>query len=171
MSHEAKLGLQFSSQNQPFNNICLFSPNLQSDEIIISWILMMKLELFVAPNPSIHNSNSQILSLDSVSVDLPEENEIFLKFLPSLEVHPSISNDSPQWFDSVKKQRQLIKDNLIASYPLAFTEKNYDEVSYAAVAQIKISVDPGVRPTNRTTAVRCPYGHEVACRQFLEKNF
>ena len=79
MSHEANFRPKFSSENQSFNIICLISPNLQWDEIIKSWISMMKLGLFVAPNSSMHISNSQILSLDSVSVILPEENKIFLK--------------------------------------------------------------------------------------------
>ena len=79
MLHEAYLGLQFSSHNQPFHIICLFSPDLQSDKIIISWISMMKLRLFVAPTSTFQTSKSHIFSLDSVPVDLPEENGIFLK--------------------------------------------------------------------------------------------
>ena len=135
--------------------MCLISPNLQSDEIIISWILRMKLGLFVAPTSSVQTSKSHIFSLDSVPVDLSEENIFFLKSPPPLNEYPFVSNTDPQWFDHVSEQGQLIKNDLISTYPLAFTDKNCNEVSYAAVIANKIIVNPGARPINRTTVVRC----------------
>ena len=98
-----------------------------------------------------------------------EENKIFLKSPYSLQVFPSIPNDYPNWFDHVRKQGQLFKAQLNSSYPLAFTENPCDELSYEAVVPNEITIDPGIQPINRTTAIRCPYGHEVACSQFLEK--
>ena len=89
----------------------------------------MKLGLFVAPNSSVQKSTSQILGLDSTPVDLTEENRIFLKSPPSSKVYLFIPNDDAQVIDHVTEQGQLIKDDLIAAYPLAFTEKNCDEVS------------------------------------------
>ena len=92
-----------------------------------------------------------------------------MKSPPPLKEYTFIPNTDPKWFNHVSEQRQLIKNYLISSYSLAFSDKNCDEVSYAAVSLIKISMNPGARPINRTTAVRCPYGLEVTCKAFLEK--
>ena len=55
------------------------------------------------------------------------------------------------------------------AYPLAFTEKDSNEVSFAAVDPIKINVNPGVCQINHTTAIRVSYGHEIPCKQLIDK--
>ena len=150
VSHETFLNLYFKIQNIHFNVVCLVSPNLQSEEIIISWMSMMQLGMLIAPNSSIHQNNQQILRVDNEPKDLTMENKVVLKSPPPLEVFPLIPNDDPNWFTRVSEQGQLIKNQLLSAYPLAFTYKDSNEVSFAAVAPIKINVNLGVRPVNHT---------------------
>ena len=109
-----------------------------------------------------------ILSMESSSSTLPQENSLFLWNLPPLQEYPANLSEDHAWYQQAVQQGELIKKALIKNYPLGFAELDEKVVSYAAVAPIKVEINQGAWPINRTTSVRVRAGMEKTCHDLIE---
>ena len=100
---------------------------------------------------------------------LPAANTLFLKHLPPLVSFPPIPPSATNWLSLVTAQGKAIKQALLRSYPLAFSDTLGDPSSFANVAPIKISVNPGAKPVNRTTCPRPPAGMEKSAKKLIDQ--
>ena len=82
---------------------------------------------------------------------------------------PPISPSATNWLILVTAQSKAIKQALLKNYPLAFSDNLGDSSSFANVAPIKIIVNPGAKPVNRTTCPRPPAGMEKSSKKLIEQ--
>ena len=113
-------------------------------------------------------SKHSVLTIDSPNT-LPAANALFLKHPPPLVSFPAISPSAKNWLSLVTNQGKAIKQALLKNYPLAFSDSLGDPFSFANVAPIKISVNPGARPVNRTTCPRPPAGMEKSVKKLADQ--
>ena len=122
----------------------------------------------VAPTfPGIISKHS-ILTINSPST-LPAANTSFLKHPPPLVSFPAISPSAKNWLSLVSNQSKVIKQALLKNYPLALSDSLGDPSSFANVAPIKISVNLGARPVNRTICLRPPAGMEKSAKKLIDQ--
>ena len=84
---------------------------------------------------------------------------------------PAISPSANNWLSLVSNQGKAIKQALLKNYSLAFSDSLVDPSSFSNVVPIKISVNPGARPVNRTTCPRPPAGMEKSARKLVDQLF
>ena len=82
---------------------------------------------------------------------------------------PPISPSATNWLTLVTAQGKAIKQALLKNYSLAFSDNLGDSSSFANVAPIKISVNPGAKPINRTTCPRPPAEMEKSSQKLIEQ--
>ena len=74
---------------------------------------------------------------------------------------------SPNWKEELIKQGDIIKEALLANYPLAFGDSSGSVSDFAAIKPIEIFITAGAKPVNRSTCPRIPPGMEQDCRQMI----
>ena len=114
-------------------------------------------------------SSHSILSIDIGSGNLPAPNIAFLKKLPPMRTYPHIAPSASNWLELVTAQGKAIREALLSDYPLAFSNELGDSADFAAVAPIKISINPGAKPINRTTCPRAPARLQKASKMLIER--
>ena len=168
----------------------LVSDSFCSTDLIISWKSMLYLGMLVLPIartlpsrtrstagvfsvvaptfPGTVSSHS-ILSIDNGSSNLPAPNIAFLKNPPPMKTYPPMAYSSSNWLELVTAQGKAIRQALLSNYPLAFSDELGNSTNYAAVAPIKISINPGAKPINRTTCPRAPAGLKKSSKMLIER--
>ena len=86
---------------------------------------------------------------------------------PLLTSFTPISTTSSNWKLELIKQGDLIKEALLANYPLAFGDSLGSVSDYAAIKPIEIFITAGAKPVNRSTCPRIPPGMENDCRKMI----
>ena len=84
---------------------------------------------------------------------------------------PPISPSATNWLDLVIAQGKAIKQALLSNYPLAFSDELGDSSNFATVAPIKININLGAKPINRTTCPRPPAGLKKSTKKLIEQLF
>ena len=96
-------------------------------------------------------------------------NANFLQNLPPItRSFEDIPTNSTSWEEDTIKQGEEIRSELLKNYPLAFGPSDGNVSEYAAVRPVKVFVNEGARPINRSTCPKIPPGMELSCKAMIE---
>ena len=173
IEYKVDIGIKIDKDRPIANISCLVSSQLNSSDLIISWETMAKWNILTLQKTSCSGNYRDIvpqvfLMGENSAVNIPKANADFLLNPPDLIEFPEIPKDDKNWKELVTKQGQEMKEKLLENYPLAFGNSDSEVLQYAAVEPIKISVNPGAKPINRSSGPRVPPGMESSSKDLID---
>ena len=140
----------------------LISDTLAGTDILVSWLTAMNWGFLQFPASATSGSVYKC-----TGVELREENALFLQNLPAMRTYSPVDPKDTDWNTKMLQKGRQIRDDLLSDYPLAFKQEG-DTQTHADVEPVKISVDEGARPVNRTWCKELPPGLEKESQELVD---